>query len=661
MHNQHTKNASLSKFFSTLTSLFFVVFMFGCTDGDDNENKVPIDSDPEHDTPDAGKSGYQSAEPGELLPVVTADQMTSATPGVAEFVQTESHSGWGRADCASCHDSLHTSGYNSGAECAFCHGSNGATLRTVGHNDGLCSESGCHTSTVNTPPHAVSDFNGPNDCRSCHRYETPEDGSCTHTADYDVVIIGAGGGGLSAASQLTRAGKDVLIVEQSYKPGGAMINFVRGDYRIESSLHAMDGIGVSYLSILDIADRLEMVEGENLFQVITPELTFNMPADVAVYEEELIKLFPEHADDLARLFDDMLSMDFELFIGMTVVEALAKYNITLEETTLFTLITSMTGFVAGGLDVIPAPLYVGMWNVMQNMNYAYFVGGSQAITDALVDVITENSGVIKTYTLATDIVIEDGKAIQVKTDDGGCYNADYVISNANEPDTYFKLIKKENLEPEFIETLEAKRIDPTISIVYLGVNADYTHLFPGNGHEIFVFQDYVLTEANQEASACKPEIQGFGITNYSVLDPTAAPAGKNVITIIAGMEYECYDEWRFDESWESYKSSKWEFAKQFIDKAEVHLPDLSKHIEVLEICSPQTIKAYTKTPKGSWSGYRVDPGLGDPMDMTLVENHLTPFPNVFQTGAWVTEGGQSTVLMSGDTTAQLILDPQDPQ
>ena len=60
--------------------------------------------------------------------------------------------------------------------------------------------------------------------------------------DYDVIVIGAGGGGLSAASKLSMEKKKVLLIEQHSKVGGYMGSFKRGDYTFEISLHSMDGL-----------------------------------------------------------------------------------------------------------------------------------------------------------------------------------------------------------------------------------------------------------------------------------------------------------------------------------------------------------------------------------------------------------------------------------
>ena len=56
-------------------------------------------------------------------------------------------------------------------------------------------------------------------------------------ARYDVVVVGAGLGGLTAGAILARAGRKVLVVERSNSVGGAASSYKSGDLFVEGSLH----------------------------------------------------------------------------------------------------------------------------------------------------------------------------------------------------------------------------------------------------------------------------------------------------------------------------------------------------------------------------------------------------------------------------------------
>src|SRR5262245_28570506 len=54
---------------------------------------------------------------------------------------------------------------------------------------------------------------------------------------YDVIVIGAGLGGLTAAAMLAQAGRKTLLIERNYGVGGAASTYKSGEMIVEASLH----------------------------------------------------------------------------------------------------------------------------------------------------------------------------------------------------------------------------------------------------------------------------------------------------------------------------------------------------------------------------------------------------------------------------------------
>ena len=84
-------------------------------------------------------------------------------------------------------------------------------------------------------------------------------------AEYDVVVIGAGNAGLTAAATLARKGARVLLLERHNSPGGCATSFCRGRFEFEVSLHQLSGIGTpefpgplqAVLQSLGVVDKIE--------------------------------------------------------------------------------------------------------------------------------------------------------------------------------------------------------------------------------------------------------------------------------------------------------------------------------------------------------------------------------------------------------------------
>ena len=643
-----------------------VAFWASCGGDDDDDN----DSE---DSDDDTASDDDAADDDDN----NVDALSSATPKAKINSLSETHSGWKRVDCAVCHLGIHGDGYPI-ASCGGCHGVNGAPMRTSGHANNSCRN--CHADN-----HAGADFRSPSDCRMCHGYESVAAPECPSTESFDIVVIGAGGGGLSAAAKLANNGFSVALLEQGYRVGGCMGMIRRGDYSMEIGLHALDALdapdGMNRKTFEDIGilDKIIPVKLDPMYVSVFPEHRIIVPADVEAYRQVLKDAFPGEAANIDHLWDDLadydlvfsainnLTQSFSLKDLITIIthatvafrlleikeqtlsEMLAEYTSNQQLVAVWTQLALFLGVEPNRLSAL---MFTVMWNNYHRHGYYYFEGGSGAVADAMAEVVEENGGTIRLGARATKIDVEAGKATVVRTQDDGCYAARYVVSNANAPETIKGMVGAEFFPPEYVNALDNMSVGLSVFVVYLGLDHDFGEIF-ANSHEIMFSTTYDTDENMSYIWNGDLDHTPGAIGNYSVVDPLAAPPGKNSIQIITQLPYDWQSDWHWNDDYDDYVDIKTEAAWRLIERAEEYLPGLSDHIEVMEVGTPRTVEGYTLNPLGTIFGW--DHTIDQSLDYRL--QNQTPIENLYLAGAWTFPGaGQSAVILSGSMVADMILE-----
>jgi len=115
---------------------------------------------------------------------------------------------------------------------------------------------------------------------------------------YDVIIIGAGIGGLTAGNILAKNGMKVLILEKNHVPGGAVTTFYRNGYPIDIS-HAICGLNENcflknIFSYLNIFNKIDPIKLDVFF--ISLDNNFKQVfcyTDINKFRNELHQNFPQ--------------------------------------------------------------------------------------------------------------------------------------------------------------------------------------------------------------------------------------------------------------------------------------------------------------------------------------------------------------------------------
>ncbi|MBC8497129.1 MAG: FAD-dependent oxidoreductase [Chloroflexi bacterium] len=507
------------------------------------------------------------------------------------------------------------------------------------------------------------------------------------TQKCDAIIIGAGLGGLSSAAYLAKAGKKVLVLEHHTIPGGYAQEFRRDKYRFKAALHALDGVAPggwlhSILSELEVFDRVNFTRLDPFYTAQFPKHKISVPADPFAYEEELIRQFPDQADGIRKLIDAMvkvyydvrrLTMDTELGRRPPTTEMPARYPHILGAMTqnwgaylgqyvsdpqAQAVINTLLAYYGLPSSTLNAATFIVPWVSYHFFCAFYPEGGSMTLSRALEATIKKYGGDVRYRQTVNRIEIQDGKAVAVETEKGLRVEADVIVSNANAPDTMLNFVGREYLSPEYVRKVESALERPAASslVVYLGLERDLA-AEGWTDHEFFTFNGYDDEASFDVIMKGRFEEADVGIAYYNHADPTCAPEGCSVVTLITLASWDYGNQWGTGGDLTNYSKNpqylelKEDAGDKLIQVAEKHIPGLRDAIKYKEVATPLTNYRYTRNPGGSIYGSEQS------VDNMYIKrlNAKTPISNLFMTGAWVFGGGMSAAMISGRGTARMAL------
>ena len=288
-----------------------------------------------------------------------------------------------------------------------------------------------------------------------------------------------------------------------------------------------------------------------------------------------------------------------------------------------------------------------------------------AMSRAIEKTIIENGGEIHYRERVNKILIEKGLAIGVETEKGLRVEAAVVISNANTPDTMLKFVGRENLPKGYQAKIESKANSVATLCVYLGLNRKlkaegFKH------HELFLYDSYDPNDDYQTMMDGKFGQSGIGMSNYDIHDPSCAPEGGSVLTLITMADWDIDNQWGTGGNLEKYSKNpqylelKEAAGDALIARAEKLIPWLREAIVHKEIATPITNWKYSQNPGGGIYG---SAQTADNMYFNRL-NAKTPIPNLFLAGAWAFGGGMSAATLSGRETSRLVkgyLEGEEPE
>ncbi|MGP0093180.1 MAG: phytoene desaturase family protein [Xanthobacteraceae bacterium] len=446
--------------------------------------------------------------------------------------------------------------------------------------------------------------------------------------DYDVAVVGAGIGGLSAAAFLADAGLKVAVFDHHVLAGGYCHSYVRKAqhagkpvlYRFDAGPHDFSGVWpggpiIGMLERLGVADRLRWERIDHTYRLDGAEI--DVPRDWRDYVRLLGERFPESAGGIAALFEEMHAIFEDMFatgrgrggipgIPATIDELLAfpadhphafrwmdkpfdeLVATHLSDDRVIRLVNALSGYLGDGREPMTCAQKAPIFGYYFKGGH-YPVGGSGRFADVLVEAITERGGEVHLKTPVRRILVTQRHAAGVVLSDGRTVRANAVVSNADIKRTFLELIDANDLPSDFHARIANAEPANSAFSVHLGVD-----FVPDIRPATFV-------------SAPKK----MGIEIMSKLDPSAAPEGHSTLLLTSLVPFEQAQRWFTEDggddwkSWrrsDAYETRKTQLGDQMIAAAETVIPGLSRHIVYRTDASPVTYARYDWASAGAIYG-----------------------------------------------------------
>ena len=509
---------------------------------------------------------------------------------------------------------------------------------------------------------------------------------------YDVIVIGAGLGGLTAAALLAQAGRKTLLIERNYGVGGAASTYKSGDLVVEASLHEtsdpQDPIDPKHhvLTEIGVLDKVAWVPTGALYEVRGGPVgvPFVLPEGFEETRSALINRFPAARAGIQSILRDMEQITTALGVlskgrrafdnpwdGLSALLKLGpvvrgwRSSLTQRFNRAFGDDEAAKCALAANIlywHDDPDTLWWILFAVAQGAYIGsggrFIQGGSQRLSNALAKALKSAGGELLLRRTVTEILLDaEGRPVGVAhadKDGNGRVEAHAPIVVSNAAPVHMKEMLPEATRKRFFAPYVQHPLSISLFSATFGLSAPPAHV-GFNAYSTFLLPEWMTALADyRRAAAILAEPPGetmppVAVVDYSAIDGglggppyPVSVAGVDRIGNWSGLDAAAYEE----------KRKLWrEAIVAAIDRT---FPGFAETVVTSVFSTASTMSTYLNAPDGAVYGFAPLPPTGS-FWQGAERSPKTPIQGLYLASSYAGSGGYTGAILAGATAARQVL------
>ena len=485
-----------------------------------------------------------------------------------------------------------------------------------------------------------------------------------------VIVIGAGIGGITAATHLAKHGLKVTVVEKNARPGGRCDRLSREGHHFDTgpTLLVMPLLYEAEFHALgkSLHERLELQRVDPTYHLVFDDgsqlaLTSDMKSMREQLEtiqlgsfQGLLSYLQEGSRHYRLTLDNLVNRDFrkasdllnlQILYLLFQLKPLANHyrnmSTYFDDPRLKAAFTFQDIYM--GLSPFEAPATFSMMPYTELAHGVWYPkGGMYRIVETLMDLAREAGVEFIFDTAVKQILTNSTLARGVLFADGTHLDADVVLANADLPYVYQNLLPQDGRSRSF----SRRRFSCSVVSFFWGMDKTYEEIGP---HTLFLADDYRENFERIDRDLSLPANPSLYIHAPTRLDPSMAPRGQDTLIAIVPVGH-------LSENGEQNWGILLDEARQHVFRrlGSLGIADFKTHIKFEESYTPLSWRKRYNLMKGSTHGLA---HTLTQMAYFRPSNRHPHYQNLYFVGASTHPGtGIPTAMVSGRLVSKRIMD-----